>query len=125
MNSEKELADQVEVISQLAKENKNVDAAALMLNALQTSQKNLVSARAKKWVYVISIGAPPLGLLFALRYYFGSEDDAKQVAFTCVALTVVAVGLLLLFTKMFMSGTGVSLQEIEHIKPTEVMELVQ
>ncbi|MBL8031487.1 MAG: hypothetical protein JNK33_04145, partial [Candidatus Doudnabacteria bacterium] len=77
MDTEKKLADQVQVISELAKENKNIDAAALMLNALQTSEKNVVSSRAKRWAYIVSIGAPPLGLLFAIRYYFSGEDDAK------------------------------------------------
>jgi hypothetical protein len=125
MDTEKKLESQVQAISELAKENKNVDAAALMLNALQVSEKNMVSARAKKWAYIVSIGAPPLGLLFALRYYFGTKDDAKQVALTCVALTVVAVGLLFLFTKMFLASSGVSLEEIEGIHPADVIELTQ
>lgn len=125
MNTEKKLADQVQVISELAKENKHIDAAALMMNALQASEKNAVSSKGKKWAYLISIGAPPLGLLCAVWYYFKSEDDAKQVALTCLVLTVVAIGLLLLFTKMFVSSSGVSLQQIEQIKTTDVMELTQ
>ena len=125
MNTEKKLADQVQAISELAKENKNIDAAALMLNALQTSEKNVVSSRAKRWAYIVSIGAPPLGLLFAIRYYFSGEDDAKRVALTCVGLTIAAVGLLFLFTQMFMSTSGVSLDQIERINPTDVLELTQ
>lgn len=125
MNTEKKLADQVEVISELAKENKHIDAATLMMNALELSEKNTVSPKAKKWAYLISIAAPPLGMLCAVWYFFKTEEDAKQVALTCVVLTVVAIGLLVLFTKMFVSSSGVSLQQIEQIKPSDVMELTQ
>ena len=79
MNTEKKLADQVEVISELAKENKHIDAATIMMNALELSEKNTVSPKAKKWAYLISIAAPPLGMLCAVWYFFKTEEDAKQV----------------------------------------------
>ncbi len=121
----KRLEQQVEEISKLAKENKNIDAAALMLNALQTEEKNSVSPRTKKWLYIISVGAPPLGLLFALKYYFSSEDDARQVANMCVLLTGIALLALFMFGKVLFNSAGVTPQQIEQIKPSDIYQLKQ
>ena len=123
MNKDEKLAEQINTYAQLAQENKNIDAAVLMMNAVQNQNRNMVSARAKKWAYLISIGAPPFGLLFALKYYFSSEDDARTVAYICVILTVVSLLGLWLFGKLFFSGSGSSLEQIQQIKPEDLQGL--
>jgi len=118
---EKKVADYVTV----SKENKNVDVAALMLSALQSEDQNLLPAKTKNWAYLISIGAPPLGLLFAVWFYFGDKSDGKRAALVCVILTVVSGGLFLLMMKIFFASTGSSVSQIQQIKPADVMQLSQ
>lgn len=116
---EKKLENQFEEFSNLGKQNKNVDVGALMLSAL--SQKgNYVSSGKKRWAYIVSLGLPPLGLLFALKYYFSDEDDAITVAHSCVILTILAVAMFWMFGKLFLSGTGQSLDKIQQITPQEI-----
>jgi hypothetical protein len=121
--SEKKLADQVSEIHQLAKENKNIDVAALMLNALESHTSNLVPAKQKRLAYLVSIGVPPFGLLFALKFFFSDYDDARQTAYTCIALTMVCIGVVYFFSKSLLSTAGVTPQQIEQIKPGDIYQL--
>ena len=125
MADDKRFAKQIDEFAQLAKTDKNVDVAALMLNALQNQNKNLVSSKAKKWAYLISISIPPFGFLFALKHYFGDEDDAKQVANICVVLTIISVLAYWLVGKMVFSGSGTSIKQIEQIKPSDALQILQ
>jgi hypothetical protein len=125
MESSKKLESEIAEYAAMAKENKNIDVAALMINAIKSQDQNLVSPRAKKWAYLISIGVPPLGLLFALRYYFGEQDDATRVANICVALTAVSVAVFYITLKLFVSSSGTSVQQIEQISPAQIHELTQ
>ncbi len=125
MDSDKKLETQINEYQALAKENPNVDVGLLMVNALQNQKQNSVSAKAKRWAYLISIGVPPIGLLFALRYYMADEDDAKQVAWMCVILTVLSIAVFFIFGKLLLSGSGTSLQQIQQIKPADVKQLYQ
>ncbi len=123
--SEKKLAQQVNEYQQVAKETPGVDIGMLMLNALQNQKKNLVSSRVKRWAYLISLGVPPFGILFAAKYFFSDEDDAKTVAWTCVILTAVALVFLYILTKMLFSGTGATPEQLQQIKPSDIMQLTQ
>ncbi len=125
MDSDKRLEEQIKEYQAVGKENPNVNMGLLMMNALQNQQQNLVSAKAKKWAYLISIGLPPLGLVFALKYFFDDKDDARQVAMICVLLTVISILLFWLTTKLLLSGSGASIQQIEQIKPSDIMQLTQ
>ena len=125
MDKEQKLAEQINTYAQLAKENPNIDAAALMLNAVKTENRNLVSSNAKRWAYLISLGLPPFGLLFTLKYYFSGEDDAKTVATTCAVLTVFSLLLFWLFSKMLFSSAGVDVNQIQQIKPQDIQKLYQ
>jgi hypothetical protein len=125
MDSEEKLTEQIREYEAVAKENKDVDVATLMLSALQKQDQNMVSSSAKRWAYFISIGVPPFGLLFAIKYYFSDELDAKTVAKVCLVLTLVAIFGFILFSKMLFSGSGVSPSQIENIKPSDIYELTQ
>jgi hypothetical protein len=124
-NPDKKLEQVVSEYQQVASENPNVDLSLLMINALQTQKQNLVSAKVKRWAYLISLGLPPLGILFSAKYFFSDEDDAQTVAWICVALTVVSVLAIYLGGKMFLSGSGVTTQQLQQIKPSDVMQLNQ
>lgn len=124
--SETNLEKEVSEYAKLAKENPNIDVTTLMLNALNKEKTNKVSSKAKKWSYFISIGLPPIGLFLAIKYYFFSEeDDATTVGNWCVALTLIAIGLIWLIGSIMLSSSGTSLKQIEQIKPSDIQQLTQ
>ena len=125
MNPDKDLEKKIDLYQSIAKQNPNVDVGMLMLNALQNEDKNKVPGKWKKWGYLISLGAPPFGLLFALKYFFSDEDDAKDVAWMCVTLTAVSLLLFAVGFKLMMSSTGTSLDQIQKITPQQIQELGQ
>ncbi len=118
------LEQEIGEYSKLAKD-KNVDVAALMLSALQNDQRNVIKPSTKRWAYLISLGIPPLGLLFALYFYFGDSDDGKQAAVVCAVLTVISIIAAIILTKVILSGSGTSLEQIQQIKPQDIYESVQ
>ena len=109
MNPEKDLSKKIELYQSVAKENPNVDVGMLMLNALQNEDKNKVSGKWKKWAYLISISVPPFGLLFALKYFFSDEADARDVAWMCVTLTAVSLLIFIIGAKALFSSSGASI----------------
>jgi hypothetical protein len=125
MDSDKDLEKKINLYQDAAKNNPNVNVGMLMMNALQNENKNLVSSKTKKWAYLISLGVPPFGLLFALKYFFSGESDAKEVAWMCVTLTAVGILLFIIGGKLLLSGSGTSLQQIQQIKPSDIQQLGQ
>src|SRR4051812_2880644 len=125
MNPSSQLEKKVAGYVEVAKENKNVDVAALMLNALQTEDQNMLSSKSKHWAYLISLGAPPLGLLFAAWYYFSDKSDGKKAAWTCIALTVMSLALFFFTARLFFSSAGVSVSQIQQIKPSDIQQVNQ
>lgn len=121
----KRLESEIEEYAKLAKEDNNIDVASLMINAMKTEQDNLVSSKAKKWSYFISVSAPPFGLLIAIRYYFSDKDDATHVANMCILLTAISLGAFLLLGKMLLSSSGTSIDQINQITPAQIHELTQ
>jgi hypothetical protein len=122
--TDSKLEQQVEQYSKLAKD-KNVDVAALMLNALQNDQNNLIKPSTKRWAYLISLGVPPLGLLFALYFYASNYDDGKAAATMCLILTAISIVGGIIFLKVFFSTSGTSLQQIQQIKPQDIQQLTE
>ncbi len=125
MDPDKDLEKKVDLYQSVAKDNPNVDVGMLMLNALQNEDKNKVPGKWKKWAYLISIGVPPFGLLFALKYFFSDEDDARDVAWMCVTLTAVSILLYAVGMKLLFAGTGANMSQIEKITPQQIQELGQ
>ncbi len=123
--SDQKLEEIVSEYADLAKD-KNIDTASLLINALQQQDQNKLSAKSKRWAYLISLGFPPVGFIFALYYYFGKEEtDAKTAAYWCIALTVVSLVLLIVFFNAVLSTSGTSIEQIQQIKPADIYELTQ
>lgn len=122
--SDEKIEEIVKEYSEFAKD-KNIDAATLMINALQQQDQNRVNQKAKRWAYLVSIGLPPLGYGCALWYYFKEESDAKSTAYICAGLTTLSLILSYLFLKVFLSSAGTSLEEIQQINPQDIYELTQ
>ncbi len=119
------LEQEVSEYAKLAKENSNIDVASLMLHALN-EKSNKVSSKMKWWVYMLSVGLPMVGFLFAAYYYFFSDkDDAQQVANICIFLSILCVGIFWITGKIMLSGSGTSLNQIEQITPQEIHDTIQ
>ena len=125
MNTSKKLEEQIEEIKQLGAEDKNVDTAALMMNALANQRQNLVSAKEKRRAYLVSIFLPPFGLLYAFKFYFDAREDARRVALICAILTVVMFFATWLMLQALLAGSGTDLNQIEQIKPSDIQQLLQ
>ncbi len=124
-DTDKKLEEQVKIYADLAKENKNVDVAGLMMNALQRQEENKLSARSKHWAYLISLGLPPLGLIFAIRFWLSDKDDGNNAAIMCVVLTIFSIALGYATLKTMISSSGVNVNQVEQIKPQDILQLNQ
>ncbi len=122
---EEKLVEEFEIYQELAKQDKKIDVASLMISALEKQQSNSLPDKQKRWAYLISLIAPPFGLIFAVKFYLSGKDDGEQAAWICGALTAVAILLLVLFGKILLSGTGASLDQIQQIKPSDIQQLYQ
>ncbi len=122
---ERELAQTFEVFQEAAKENKNVDVAALMLGAMHHAEENRLSNKQRNSAYLVSLLFPPLGLFFALYYMFSDKSDAKRVALICVIITAVVVVITIFAFQSILSGAGVSSGDLSKIKIQDVTNILQ
>lgn len=123
--SDQELSKKFETYQQLAKENPNVDINLLMSSALANEDAKAKTGKSYRWPYLIALGVPPLGLVFAVKYYLSGEEDDKNAANICVALTVISLLLFFALGKIMFSSSGTSLQQVEQIKPSDAIQLLQ
>ncbi len=123
--SDKELEKKLDAYQQLAKENPNVNVNMLMMNALAQENQKVKKLKSRRWPYLIAIGFPPFGLLFALKYYLSGDEDDRTAGNICVLLTIVAVIIFYAFSKALFSGTGASLEQIQQIKPQDIFQLIK
>ena len=122
MDSEQEASKKIEVYKDLAAENKNVDVGSLMISALEQAQQDEIAAKKKRWAYLVSVGLPPFGLLYALRYYFSDKAGAKRVALICVILTVISLLAAWLIAQMFLASAGPELNQIQSLNPGDLKD---
>lgn len=119
------MEQKIETYRELGKENPNVDVSMLMMNALQNESGNKASSKSYRMAYLISLGLPPFGLLYAVKYYFGDDENDKQAAKICILLTIISVIVFFAFSKLIFSSSGTSLQQIQQIKPQDIYQLGQ
>ncbi len=122
--SDEKLESLVSDYAELAKD-KNIDTAALLENALTQDYENRVSTKAKRWAYLISIGIPLSGFLFGIYYYASDKSDGKQTAYVCMAITVISLIFTIIMGKALLGGAGVTPQQIQQIKPSDIQQLTQ
>lgn len=130
MDSEKKAEQQMGEYLELAKTNKNIDTAALMINVLEQTRRDEIDAKKKRTAYLVSIGIPPLGFLFALRWYLSGKDDGKRVALTCVILTLISLFIAWGVASLMASSANVSSggnldQQLQDVDLNELKELLQ
>ena len=127
MTSEEKIAEQIKAYQEAAKDSPKVDVASLMINALEQSAQNRISSKQKHWAYLIALSAPPLGLIFAAKFWFvdAEKEDSRNAAYICIGLTVFSIVLFMVFMKIFFSSSGTSVQQIEQIHPSDIYQLTQ
>ena len=119
--NEDQLAKQIKQFQELAKQNKNVDVAALAISALHSHQANVLTSKEKRWAYIIALSAPPFGLFYAAKFYFSEKDDGVDAAFMCVILTFLSIILFVLLIKFSgSSNNGITLP-----KPSDLQNITQ
>ncbi|HEV8601566.1 MAG TPA: hypothetical protein VGQ87_03150 [Patescibacteria group bacterium] len=122
---EQKVLNELNQYRELAKQGQKVDLAALAIKALQTAPANLISASQKRWAYLISLGLPPFGLLFALKFYFSGKDDSKKAALICVVLTILSLFFAWLFFKLLLASIGTAnLNQLQNLNPNDLQQLL-
>jgi hypothetical protein len=122
--SDEKLEQLVTEYASLAKDD-NIDTSALLMNALEQEDANRISPKTKRWAYLISIGVPPLGLIFVVWFYFSDKTDGKSAAIACLVLTGISCLMSYVLFKSILSGSGVTPQQLQQINPADVYELGQ
>jgi len=123
--SEQDLAKKVEEYQKLGKENPNVDVSLLMMNALAQEDAGKTKPKSYRWPYLVSIGLPPFGLIYVVIYYLSDDERDKTAAKFCLLLTVLSLIIFVVSFKALLSGSGTSVEQIQQIKPSDVMELTR
>ncbi len=123
--SDQKLEELATEYAELAKD-KNIDAATLMISALQQQDQNRLSAKSRRIAYLVSLALPPVGYVLALYYFFVKDEvDAKSTAYWCAALTTISLVLSVVFFNAVLSGAGVSVEQIQQINPADIYELTE
>lgn len=127
MGTEENISKQIREYQELGRQNKNIDVAALAMTAMAQARQEETGRRKKRWAYLVSIGLPPLGLLCAAYYAFGSKPDGKRIAINCIILTAAALLLTWFVGKLFfdsLGGADVSSQ-LQDVKIDDLRRLFQ
>jgi len=124
MDSDK-LHEQFKLYQEMAKQDKSIDVAGLMMQALDTKDKNYIPSGKKRIAYLVSMGFPPFGLVYALQFWFSDKEDGPQAAVICVVLTAMAVILLVVMTGALFSGSGVTSDQLQQINPEDIRSLIE
>ncbi len=112
--------------AEASKNNANVDKAALAIAALESVQNESgVSTKKKKWLYLASLGLPPIGFVFALWYFFFSKKvDAKHVALVCAIITIGSLLLSwLVFSVFVASMPPQTLDQVRALNPNDLNDI--
>lgn len=128
MANEIEIEKKMAIYRELAAENKNIDVASLMLSALDQARQEEVEQSKKRIAYIVSVGLPPLGLLYAIRYYFSDKPDGKHVTLLCVLFTAISLLFALALGALLFSSAGDAVSntpEVLNSNMDDLRELLQ
>jgi hypothetical protein len=87
-----EIEDKLKSIQDIAKTDPHIDATALMISALEQEHADQVETKHRRWLYMISLGLPPIGYGIAIYYrFFSGKKDGVTIAWWCVGLTTFSI----------------------------------
>ncbi|HLC44320.1 MAG: hypothetical protein A2722_01690 [Candidatus Doudnabacteria bacterium RIFCSPHIGHO2_01_FULL_50_11] len=117
------LAEEIARIQALSREDKKIDTAALVSDALLRHRASTGTAKGVWRAYLVSLLFPPFGLYYTIRFFFEDSEDARQAAWVCLTLTAVSGFFTLwLLNAAFSSST---VKQIENISPQQIRDLGQ
>lgn len=124
MESEKSVEAKISLYKELGDKDKKINVAALMINALEQSQREETDRKKKSRAYLVSVTVPPLGLIFALVYWFSGRDDGKHIAKVCIVLTVISLLIAWGIGALMVSSLGADQSaQLQTLKPEDVTSL--
>ncbi len=124
MNNEDELAAQIQKIQDLKKENKDIDTSILVSNLLAQNREESVPSGQKTRAYLVSLLFPPFGLYYFVKFIIQDSREAKRLAWTSLALTVIAILALWWMTSAIFSSVP-QLEQVQNIDLKQLQELTQ
>ncbi|MDP3740982.1 MAG: hypothetical protein Q8R08_01485 [bacterium] len=121
--NEEKITAEIAEIQKLAKENKDIDANALIANIMARYQNTAeqLGAAQKTKSYLVSLLLPPFGIYYVIKFFIQGGTDARRVAWICLAITVLSILVTWSLSKTILSSfadTGI-------ITPGQLQELVQ
>lgn len=124
-DSEEELGEQIAKIQELAKTNKNLDAAAMITRLLEEHQSSSIPNKMRIRAFLVSMLFPPFGLYYVFKFLLRPERDARRLALICFLLTVGAIIFLWAILKIILAPYAGSLDQIQNIDLKQIQELTQ
>lgn len=123
-SNEEKIAAEIAEIQKLARENKEIDANALIANVMARYQNNSgqMPAGQKMRAYLVSLLLPPFGMYYVVKFLMQDDEAAKRVAWICLAITVGSVLATWWMAQTIFSSLGGQLQSVS---PSQLQELVQ
>jgi len=123
--TEQDLQKEILQYTELASKDKNVNASALVINALEHHEDDIVSVKSKRYAYLFSFLFMPLGLFVAVYYFvFSEKKDANKVALFCILISIFTFGVFLILFQIILSSSNVSTEQLQQT-PQLLNDLLQ
>jgi hypothetical protein len=108
-------------------DEKGVDKAKLAIAAMDEAERQYGHPKSHKWLYIISAGAPPAGLLIGAWLFFSGKPGDRRVAIWCAVLTVISLGIAWAIGASLSSSLGPSVNagDIENVNVSEIRDLIR
>lgn len=123
LTKEERLSEQIAKIQQMAKENPQIDANALIATLFTKNQESFLPEGEKMKAYLVSLFVPPFGLYFVAKFFTRTESDARRTAWVCLLLTVVAV--ILTWWVLGSAFSNPQIQQIQNLNPQDIQSLIE
>jgi len=123
--NESKLEEQFKKLQELAKHDKSIDVAGLMMKALDSHQDNYIPIKEKRWAYLSAIAVPFVGFVFVIRFLMSDKEDALQTAMVCTILSCLCLILTAIVSHTLTAGLGAQGgQGLQDINPSDVYDLI-
>lgn len=121
---EDKIIKEIAEIEKLAKENKGIDANALIRNVLERNREQTKIPQGQKIrAYLVSVFLPPFGLYYVFKYFGSTEPGGKRLAVICLVLTTVSM--LITFSLAGSIFASLGGEDFQNFSPSQYQDLIQ
>ncbi len=121
---ESKLEEQFKQLQELAKKDKSIDVAGLMVKALETHNDNFIPIKEKRWAYIVSIAVPLAGFYYVIKYFTSDKEDGLQNAMICTILSCFCLIITWIVSGTLSAGLSGGVPG-QTASPQEVLDLIQ